>query len=323
MHQRDFRTIHQNPHGWLAEHLIPILPIVYSNQEVRIYNISKVSYPLPFSDTVLVVPSDSRAKSWFFAYDFISHSGTNYTVMYDNDPSVLKAKNVILSYDPPQYYIMHDNFSLPSNANWDVVSGSWNYSPEGLHAGSTSNKTVESIILNPIAVPYTNLNMSTSFLVSKLKQNYTNYASIVYSWINPENYKYAGILLHKNSTYLYFVSVTDGVKSQFPTWPGLKVGLNVKPGDALNMTLSTQDGFEEFVLNGSETLRHDFNGEVPGSNKKAYVGLSYGKIGDMTFDYFNLQELRVPNLRNTSDYLKYVESEGVYSSQYKRLSGIF
>lgn len=309
MHDRDFRTIRENPQGWLAGHLIPMLPIVYSNEEVTIYNITKISYPLPNSNAVLLVPSDSRANSWFYAYDVISQSGKNYTVMYDNDPSALKAKSMILSYDPVEYYNLYDNFSS-SNNKWNVVSGTWNYSSDGLHVGEMSKKAVENVILSPVTSTSTKLNISTSFVIKKLDQDKTNYVSIIYSWINPENYRYAGVLFHKNSTYIYLANVSNGVRSQDPAWPGLKVELDWNPGDVLNLALSTEDGSEELVLNGSKSLQREFNNKIQGSNAKGTVGLSYGKISNMTFDTFDLKDLERLNLREISDYIRYVQSGG-------------
>ena len=66
----------------------------------------------------------------------------------------------------------------------------------------------------------------------------------------------------------------------------------------------------QWALNGSETLRLDSTSGYNDRSKKGYVGLSYSKIRELIFDYFSLHELEMLNLRNASDYLRYVHLGG-------------
>jgi hypothetical protein len=89
--------------GWFFQHLLPMLPIVFLNDYVTIYNETHVTYPRSNSDAHMLVPtSPSAASSLFYAYDIISLHDHNYTVMFDKDQNALTAKTVILSYDPPR-----------------------------------------------------------------------------------------------------------------------------------------------------------------------------------------------------------------------------
>ncbi|GEM_PF-5896493 len=100
--------------SWLFYHLLPILPIVFSNDEVTIYNATHVSYPRSNSDTHVLVPTSPSAasNSLFYAYDIISLHDRNYTVMFDRDQNALTGKTVILSYDPPK----NNNYKLDSSS---------------------------------------------------------------------------------------------------------------------------------------------------------------------------------------------------------------
>ena len=172
VHTRDLNILSQNRQSWLVGHLLPMLPIAYSNANVTIFNASHVSFPLSTSDTNVLVPGDPRDNSWLFAMDAISQSGKNYTVMNDQDPDALKAKNVLMTFDPIVRYIYYDNFrSFKANENysnyysqWNPISGNWAYSKDGLRAGDNSN-SLDNTILSPISS--NNFTATTSFRTKK------------------------------------------------------------------------------------------------------------------------------------------------------------
>jgi hypothetical protein len=303
MHMRDFEMLKEEPQSWLAQHLIPMLPVVFSNEQVTIYNATDVSYPLPNSDTVMLIPTDPRENSWFYAYDIISQSDKNYTVMYDRDPNALKSKTAILSFDPTQYYNFYDNFLSSDINKWSIVSGKWK-SSDGLHGGDKSNSQ-ENIILSPVISPSRNLNTSTSFRITSADTQVPNYISIIYSWIDPNNYEYAGITIYNKEIYVHFTSVIDGKVKFDPVWPGLKTNLRWKPGNLFNMTLSMQGNSQELILNDTAYLHRAYNNKETG-----YLGLSYGRIQDVVFDYFKVQEVNKLNLRQLPDYITYAKSGG-------------
>ena len=338
MHTRDFYIMEKTPRSWFAQHLLPMLPVVFSNKDVTIYNASRVSYPQSNSDTTMLIPSNPRDNSWLYAYDVVSQSRGgrgNYTVMYDNDDDALKSKTVILSYDPKQYYNFYDKFSSSTynngthyndnnnfnamNSNWNVISGNWKFSSDGLHGGLKIPSGEEKVILSPLSLsPRKDLNstITTSFRITNADPEVANYASIIYSWKDPKNYEYATINILNKAVYVYFGTVSNGkpLPLEGVPWPGLKTNLTWKNhGDLfVNMKLSIQDKSQGLSLNGPEYLRR--NHDV----KSGYVGLGYTRIKDIVFDYFNLQESpnKIKNMSAEridpllSRYIAYVKSGG-------------
>jgi hypothetical protein len=105
MDNRDVSAITAN--GWtkkyLADHLLPMLPTVFQNSEVTIYNMSKISPPLPISDQILVLPFNANSSvgpNQLFCYDLLSKGLYNYTTAFDIDNEIMKANSILLSYDP-------------------------------------------------------------------------------------------------------------------------------------------------------------------------------------------------------------------------------
>ncbi|MEM4488995.1 MAG: hypothetical protein QXK88_09430 [Desulfurococcaceae archaeon] len=75
----------------MRRYLLPMLPVVYRNEEVVIYSAPRVSFPQEVSAVALVTPLDSSVDSgeeYLYAYDHLSHEVYNYTVFYDLDPSI-------------------------------------------------------------------------------------------------------------------------------------------------------------------------------------------------------------------------------------------
>lgn len=104
LHQVDLDFLKNYSGGWLVSHLVPTLPLVFSNNEVKIYNISRVFPAVMDSDTVLVVPFNEASESnpgYLYVYDMLSQAFINYSVAYDLDPLIWQAKTLILGFDPP------------------------------------------------------------------------------------------------------------------------------------------------------------------------------------------------------------------------------
>jgi hypothetical protein len=276
MNNRDFKMLNDEPQSWLLQHLIPMLPVVFSNGQVRIYNATHVSFPLPNSETTLLIPTDPRIvtdNSWLYAYDILSQSGKNYSIMYDMDINGLKSKNVVLGLDPTEYPNFYDKFSshLSENSSqWKVISGNWRYSADGPHGGDGSNNTVRTI-LSPVSSD--NLTANTSFRINSASPRVANYISIVYSWKDPKNYEYAGVTCYNNTVYVSSARVTNGKEYFDPAWPGITTNVRWKAGNLFNLTLSIHDIKlqEELFLNGTGYHLHRDHTLKPG-----YLGLSYG-----------------------------------------------
>lgn len=105
MHKRDYGILNRHSESWLAKHLISMLPIVYRNDEVTIYNVSSVSFPLSNSKTALVIPFDENEElieRWLYANDILSLGEYNYTTIFDLDPKAFSYTTLILPFDPLQ-----------------------------------------------------------------------------------------------------------------------------------------------------------------------------------------------------------------------------
>ncbi|PWU78938.1 MAG: hypothetical protein DLM72_20045 [Candidatus Nitrosopolaris wilkensis] len=313
MHSRDVELLKELPQqSWFYQHLLPMLPVVFSNGEVAIYNATHVSFPLPNSDTTMLIPTGSNHdNSWLYAYDMISQSGKNYTVMYDTDPNALKSKTVLLSFDPNKYYSYYDEFpqnNISNGGNWNIISGNWKYSSGGLHGQAGNSNLAQAVILSPVSS--NNLTVSTSFKIISSNPRVANYISLIYSWTDPNHYQYAGItILNNRDVYVSGTTVSNGKLYLYPKWPGIKTNLIWKAGDIFNMTLSVQNHKsgsqeQELFLNGTNYL-HTEHAATSG-----YLGLSYSRIQDVVFDRYKVQELSKMNVLQLDDYMSYVKSGG-------------
>ena len=290
--------------SWLTQHLLPLLPVVFSNKGVTIYNASHVTYPNSNSETTLIIPTDpkiSSQNSWLYAYDIISQGDMNYTVMYDNDRNALKSKNVILSFDPPTNNTLEVNYKFPNSNDWRIISGNWNYLNDGLHGGDTSNNPSR-IILSPSISE--NFTINTSFMINKITPDTSSYISVIYSWKDPDNYKAAVINILNENVYVSFVTVNEGNEYRNPKWPGNITNLKLNHDTLFNMTLSTRTNSTDLILNNKELLHEEQ------SNTYGYIGLGYGRIRDVVFDHFQITQFDQLNIRPPSDYISYVQSGG-------------
>ena len=88
MHTRDFDRVNDK-NSWFVDHLLPMLPVIFSNKDVIIYNASHVSYPQKNSETALIIPREPQMiyqKSSFYTYDIVSQGNNNYTVIMTKIP---------------------------------------------------------------------------------------------------------------------------------------------------------------------------------------------------------------------------------------------
>jgi len=287
---RDIPLLKTNPGSWFNNHLFDSLPLIYSNEDVRIYNVTKVTFPLADSETAFVLPQYEFDDSYLYPLDILSQSRTNYTVTYEQDPQLSKYENVILGHDLKR----HQNFSTlfltnSSLNNWNIISGNWKISNEGLSGAGLSDfinsDQINKVILSPILSKSINTNISTTFKVNQIDNQVSSYVSLVYSWINPDNYRFAGINFYKNNIYAYFGKVLNGETYFQPEWPGSKLDIIAKPGDVYNLALQlNNDGTQELRVNNQiELIQSDIN-EV------GDVGLSYGRTNSVSFLNFQTEQ---------------------------------
>jgi hypothetical protein len=334
VHARDENALSENPQNWLTGHLLSTLPKVYSNEDVTIYNVTNVSYPVSNSNTGLVIPTDSlnnyRGWSWY-VNDILSQSqagSINYTEILDTDPQIFKNKNLILSFDPSFDHdrTFYDNFSqVHANKTdnkyirWDDISGNWSYTLKGLHGGIEANDKSTSIspMNNIILSPFTLQNLSTvttSFTVNEVNRSFPNYASIVFSFQDPKNYRQGGINIYGNDVYVLFSNITNGM-TQDSLWPGQKTNLTLNPDiNYFNMSLSIEGSTERLTLNGTEYLNPHLNpingNKEESTDNNGNMGLSYGRIKNIDFHDFVFYDYDKIDQRELIDYIQYAESGG-------------
>jgi hypothetical protein len=307
LHKRDFDILNRYGGSWLARHLIPMLPTVYRNSEVTIYNVSSVSFPQPNSNTALVVPFDGFIDSregWLYAYDILSLGEYNYTVVYDLDPKTLTYNTVILSFDPPSNNTLKESFKedFSSESGWKPVSGTWQYVGRGLQAGKQAEYQ-DAVILSPISAQ--NFTASLSFNPLEGDTKVANYVSIIFDWENEKNFKYAGLLFDSSGViYAYISSCTDGNVINYPPWPGLNTGLKWQFGNSYNLTLSVKGKKVLLYVNGTQCLSADTM--VSGGR----LGIRSTRFYKVLFTSFKADTFTSLQLRDVNNYLDYVRSGG-------------
>jgi len=86
---------------YLLGHLLANLAPVFRNQEVNIFEVPQLSWPLIDSDVCLIIPFErARYPDYLVAYDLMAFTGYRYTMAFDRDDFWTFKNTVILSYDP-------------------------------------------------------------------------------------------------------------------------------------------------------------------------------------------------------------------------------
>jgi len=177
-----------------------------------------------------------------------------------------------------------DDFELEGDNQWYNVSGKWSYTLEGLHGGQndTSPPSLNNVLISP-ALPGNEFNISTSFRVNDVFRDgdTAHYGSIVYSFVDPENYEHAGVNIHQDDIYIVISKIVNGSLYHEPTWLGVKTDLVYEPGTLFNLALSGQGTEREVILNGTK-----YPIETNGPPEIGFVGINYGMIKDIDFYSF-------------------------------------
>jgi hypothetical protein len=303
MAKRDFQLLNWHRDSWLCRHLLPMLPVVYRNNEVTVYNASSISFPQGNSTTALLIPFDESLdpeETWLYAYDMLSLGEYDYTVVYDLDPKVFSYETLILPVDLPKGNILQRSFE-DNFTKWTVVSGTWVYKTDGLHAGKLGEYEY-AVILSPASGQNFTASLSFKPLDGDLKV--ANYISIVYDWRDKDNFKYAGLMFSSSSVYAYIGSCENGNKTQYPPWPGLNTGLKWHWGDSFNLTVSINRDSATLWINGTDylTAKSIANG--------GRIGISMDRFYHVLFTKFKVETFSLIQGRNPAEYLGYVQNGG-------------
>jgi hypothetical protein len=261
---------------------------------------------------------------------------TSASSMYYSTNAQLDSSNINMNNDTNQLItpssnpdlVQNNDDALQNSKKWTIISGNWTFSEDSIHGGSHDNTTslLHNIVLDP--EPSTNLTkVTTSVEVNKLDNSTANYASIVYSFIDDENYKHAGINVYNNAIYAVAYSIDDGNEAAVPSWPGIQTDLTWTPGAILNITLFDYGSSLGLVINGTEYLTIEDSEMSQGS-----IGLNYGRIQDISFDDYqaesndqqiidnNVQEATPQSSFTTSDSQTiFLEGESLPQNSYIHL----
>jgi hypothetical protein len=306
LHNRDVEHLKKFNDRFLAQYL-GTLPIVFRNSEVKIYNVSKLSFPQLQSDNVLIVPLDSfiGGQDLDVAYYILSQGFYNYTVSCDLDDKALNARTIMLSFDPPQGHSVTSDFQDEFNqtlSSWTVSKGDWRIGNEKL-LGGESGKYGEGIILLPTVTE----NFTASFKVKPQSGDAAalNYVSLVYSWINSKNYRFADILFSSDGyVHVLFRTITDGVEETLPNWSGIKTDLKWDFSTEFNVTVAVKGTLNQIAINSNSLLSVDLE------NIGGRIGLRYYRFYAVSFDDFLATGTKSIRLRPINDYLNYLHSGG-------------
>ena len=307
MHNRDYEVLNKYRQSYLSRHLISLLPIVFKNNEVTIYNVSSVSFPQTNSTTALVVPFDESVdpiEGWLYAYDVLSLGGYNYTVVYDLDPKALTYDTVVLSFDPPSNNILRRSFkeNFSSKIGWKPISGSWQHVNGGLQAGRRGEYE-DAIILSSISAQ--NFTASLCFKPLEGDTKVANYVSIIFDWKDEKNYKYGGLMFdNSGKVYAYISSCVDGEITNYPSWPGLQTGLNWQFGDFYNLTISVGGESVSLYVNGTQYL------SIQTTINGGQLGVRTTRFYKVLFTSFKANTSTLLQLRDINEYLDYVKGGG-------------
>jgi hypothetical protein len=304
---RDLLYLNIYPNQFLSKYLLQTLPTVFSNSEVEIYNVSKLSFPQSIGESVLIIPFDEsiQEQNILMAYYALSYGLYNYTVAYDMDHNALNSNTVVLPFDPPEGNTLANAFQDEFNQtldSWSVVKGNWSIEGSQLLGGAAGNSG-EGVILAPVIAE----NFSATVKIKLLSGNATvlNYASFLYSWIDSKNYRVADFVFNSDGyIYLLFRDFVNGVETDSPNWPGLKTSLKWSFGDEYAAKLTVNGALKELSINDT-TLSLSDSENIPGK-----VGLRYYRFSRVFFDDFFINYTKSLNLRPANDYLNYLNSGG-------------
>lgn len=306
IHNRDVAYLNSYGDRFLIQYL-SMLPIVFENSEVTIYNVSKLSFPQPNSKNMLVIPFDESigTQNFNMAYHILSQGFYNYTVAYDLDYKALDMKTIILSLDPPQGNSLTSLFKDEFNQtldSWSVSKGNWQIK-NGTLLGDKSSQGSEGVILSTVFAK----NFTSSFKVKPMNGDATtlNYVRFVYSWVDFENYRIADILFNTDGYVNVLIrNIVGGIEETYPSWPGLKTDIEWDFGNEYNVTVSVKGTLNEISINGMPLLSLNLK------NVAGRIGLGYFRFYELEFDDFSVTYSSSVNLRSTQDYLDYLHSGG-------------
>jgi hypothetical protein len=222
---------------------------------------------------LLIILGIMMVSSSFGVYHFAT-AQVNSSNIGLNDTTAVQPSNITSSVNNTQ-----NEVGAISNANnWTIISGNWTTQGASIHGGSSDNTTSprSNIVLNPETLENAS-KVSTTFKINSMDNSVANYAWIVFSFTDPDNYRLAGINILKDTVYAVGYTVTDGNLVAEPFWPGIPTDLTHTPDSTYNITLVKQDSSLQLLVNGTAYLTQSINNQI----NLGQVGLDYGRVQDV------------------------------------------
>jgi hypothetical protein len=312
-HIKDKNFLNQALQSWLTKYLLDLLPVIYSNRETTVYNVTHISAPLPVSNTAFVLPQLKLDNSYLYPYDILSQADINYTDIYENDHKFSNFSNLIIGQDLNQSALhFAESFVSPNiHKEWEPISGTWEFRNNGLHGlkiKDIKDNVIgpDNVIINPIVSNFENTHIRTSFKINQIDASASNYISIIYSWINPNNYRTAGINIWNHDIYLFFSKVVNGKMFYLQEWPGFPTKLKYEPNKNYNLQLDLNNKRIQGIKLDNQTGIYQKSDTELGN-----IGISYGRVKDVSFRNFTLDMNNDENgQKMTQKYIEYVKSGG-------------
>ncbi len=175
--------------------------------------------------------------------------------------------------------IQENGQTIDNMNNWTVISGNWTNFDGNPYSGSLANATnlYRNIILNP-EFPDNLTEISTSVKVNNLDNSTANYASIVYSFIDDNNYRFL-----QESTFIIILCMLLVIQSIMVTMFQSRIGPVFQqilhgPRRDIQPDLSHRRFRVRSIHKWDEILvKNDGNNELDLGD----VGLNYGRIQDI------------------------------------------
>lgn len=180
------------------------------------------------------------------------------------------------------FTISNASKSIASGSNWKIISGNWELKSSGLHGGALENQSsqVENTIINPQLLPNIT-GISSSFKINQINDNLANFAYLVYSMEDSDNYQKAGVHIFNGDVYAKFVKLQNGSIIDDPSRSYVKTDLKWKPGSIFNVIVSFVNNTQSLIINGTKYAEIGLD-----ANLSANTGLNYGRINDIDFQNF-------------------------------------
>jgi len=224
------------------------------------------------------------SETSFAQTQLVQNSIKNNTIDDNTDLTNNTNQNLTISNSNPLFSNSYfKNFRMDNDTDkWNFISGSWNYTLEGLHGGS-NEKIVNNIALSPIITSGNQFNIKTLFKINDLEKGAQNSTAIVYSFTDKRNYQQAGINILNDDIYVILSNAVDNKFNYDLAYPGLKTNLKWKPGTVFNMTLSIEGNSKHLFINDTKYSFDNNNDSIDG-----FIGLSYGGIKSIDFNNFEI-----------------------------------